>query len=156
MYQPGDLVDEMREALRRAESFGDICGIITAQFAYGTTLLRADDASRDEAIEVLEHARASIVKHKVMTTNLMPAIGADLAIDAARKGRRSEAIDDLRALSPSTWIVEFESKLGCTGEALDHAAHRSRNHRRLRRGAPNRRRVGGPGGPAFPRRTCGG
>src|SRR5205823_1955987 len=40
MYEPVDLVDEMREALRRAEAFGDICGIITAQFAYGTAILR--------------------------------------------------------------------------------------------------------------------
>ncbi|MFG1933070.1 hypothetical protein ACGFK1_20865 [Mycobacterium sp. NPDC048908] len=68
MYEPAELVDEMRETLRRAESFGDICGIITAQFAYGTALLRADASSRAEAIEVLERARASIVKHNVMAT----------------------------------------------------------------------------------------
>ena len=64
MYQADDLVDEMREALRRAESFGDICGIIAAQWAYGTVLLRAENASRDEAIDVLERARASIQKHR--------------------------------------------------------------------------------------------
>jgi adenylate cyclase len=118
MYEPGDLVDEMREAVRRAESFGDICGIITAQFAYGTALLRADDASRDEAIEVLERARASIVKHKVMATNLMPAIGADLASDAACKGRRDEAIDDLRALFALHMDSGVRTEIGCTGEAL--------------------------------------
>jgi len=54
-----DLVDEMRETVRRAESFGDICGIITAQFATVRRIAR-DDASRDEAVEVLERARANI------------------------------------------------------------------------------------------------
>jgi adenylate cyclase len=118
MYEPADLVDEMREALRRAEAFGDICGIITAQFAYGTALLRADDASRDEAIEILEHARASIVKHKVMGTNLTPAISADLAIDAARKGRQAEAIDELRALFAVHMDSGVRLEVGCSGEAL--------------------------------------
>ena len=117
MYQPDDLVDEMREALRRAESFGDICGIIAAQFAYGTVLLRADNASRDEAIDVLERARASIEKHKVQT-NTMTAIGADLAIDAARKGRRDEAIDDLRALFALHMDSGIRVEVGCAGEAL--------------------------------------
>ena len=51
--------------LRRAESFGDIFGIIVAQWAYGTALLRARSASRDEAIDVLERARAGIQKHKM-------------------------------------------------------------------------------------------
>ena len=85
MYQADDLVDEMRDALRRAESFGDISGIIAAQWAYGTALLRAEKASRDEAIDVLERARAGIQKHKLMTFALA-TIGADLAIDAAGKG----------------------------------------------------------------------
>jgi adenylate cyclase len=117
MYQPDDLVDEMREALRRAESFGDICGIIAAQFAYGTVLLRADNASRGEAIDVLERARASIEKHKVLT-NEMTAIGADLAIDAACKGRRDEAIDDLRALFALHMDSGTRVEVGYTGEAL--------------------------------------
>jgi adenylate cyclase len=118
MYEPGDLVDEMREALRRAESFGDICGIITAQFAYGTALLRADDVSGDEAIGVLERARANMVKHRVMTTNLITAIGADLAIDAAGKGRRDEAIDDLRSVFAIHMDRGVRIEVGCTGEAL--------------------------------------
>jgi adenylate cyclase len=117
MCQPDDLVDEMREALRRAESFGDICGIIAAQFAYGTVLLRAESASRDEAIAVLERARASIDKHKVLI-NEMTAIGADLAIDAAGKGRRDEAIDDLRALFALHLDSGSRVEVGCTGEAL--------------------------------------
>jgi adenylate cyclase len=117
MYQPDDLVDEMREALRRAESFGDICGIIDAQFAYGTVLLRARKESRDEAIDMLQRARASIEKHSVQT-NVMPAIGADLAIDAAQKGRRDEAIDDLRALFAHHMDSGIRVEVGCAGEAL--------------------------------------
>jgi adenylate cyclase len=107
----------MRNALRRAESFGDIFGIITAQFAYGTVLLRADSASRNEAIDMLERARARIEKHKVLTS-LMTPIGADLAIDAARKGRRDEAIDDLRALFSLHMDRGVRVEIGCAGEAL--------------------------------------
>lgn len=118
MYEPGELVEEMRQTLRRAESFGDICGIITAQFAYGTALLRADEASREEAIDVLEGARANITRHNVMATNLMPAIVADLGIDAARNGRRDEAIDDLRALWALHLFSGVRVEIGCAGEAL--------------------------------------
>ena len=66
MCQTDDLVDDMREALRRAESFGDISGIVAAQWAYGTVLLRAEKASHDEAIDVLERAQTNIQKHKVI------------------------------------------------------------------------------------------
>ena len=64
------------------------------------------------------NARANIAKHKVMATNLMPAIGADLAIDAARKGRRNEAIDDLRGLFALHMASGVRVEIGCTGEAL--------------------------------------
>jgi adenylate cyclase len=117
MHQPDDLVDEMREAVRRAESFGDICGIIAAQWAYGTVLLRADNASRDEAIDMLTRAQKSIQKHRVLT-HALATIGADLAIDAAREGRRDEAIDDLRALVSLHMGRGFRVFVGCAGEAL--------------------------------------
>jgi adenylate cyclase len=95
-YEADELVDEMREVLRRAESFGDIFGIIAAQWAYGTALLRTKNAPHDEAIAVLEDARAAILKHRVWIVALT-TIGPDLAIDAARKGQRDEAIQELRA-----------------------------------------------------------
>jgi adenylate cyclase len=117
LYEPDELLGEMRDALRRAESFGDICGIIDAQFGYGTVLLRANNESRDEAIEVLERARESIEKHWVQT-NTITIIGAELAIDAARKGRRDEAIDDLRALFALHMDRGIRVELGCAGEAL--------------------------------------
>jgi adenylate cyclase len=117
MHQPDDLVDEMREALGRAESFGDISGVVAAQFAYGTALLRAGDGSPDEAIEVLRRAQASSRKHNVVS-HMMTAIGADLAIDAARNGRRDEALDELRALFSIHMRSGLLGLVGCTGEAL--------------------------------------
>jgi adenylate cyclase len=117
LYEADELVGDMRDTLRRAESFGDICGIIDAQFGYGTVLLRARHASRDEAIDVLRRARASIEKHEVQT-NTMTAIVADLAIDAARNGRRDEAIDDLRAVFAFHMDNGIRVEVGSVGEAL--------------------------------------
>jgi adenylate cyclase len=117
LFEPDEVIDEMREAVRRAESFGDICGIIDAQFACGTVLLRARNTSREEAIDMLRRARASIEKHEVQT-NTMTAIVADLAIDAARNGRRDEAIDDLRALFALHVDSGIRFEVGCTAEAL--------------------------------------
>jgi adenylate cyclase len=117
MYRPDNLVDEMRDVLRRAESFGDIFGIIAAQWAYGTALLRAEKTARDEAIYVLECARASIQKHKVFTVALA-SIGADLAIDAAHKGQRDKAIDELRALFSLHMGKGSRFIVGCPAEAL--------------------------------------
>jgi adenylate cyclase len=117
MFQPDELVDEMRDALRHADSFGDICGIITAQCAYGTVLLRAKNASHDEAIDVLDRAQANIQKHEVFTIALA-TIGADLAVDAARSGRRDEAIDNLRTSFLLHTNRGFRVFAGCTGETL--------------------------------------
>jgi adenylate cyclase len=114
---PDDLADEMREALRRAESFGDISGIIPAQFAYGTALLRAGTAFYNEAIEVLETARASIQKHRVLTY-LLPIIDADLTVHAVRGGRRDHAIDELRTLFALHIIHGHRVVVGSAGEAL--------------------------------------
>jgi adenylate cyclase len=117
MFQPDELVDEMLDALRHADSFGDICGIITAQCAYGTVLLRAKNASHDEAIDVLDRAQANIQKHEVFTIALA-TIGADLAVDAARSGRRDEAIDNLRTSFLLHTNRGFRVFAGCTGETL--------------------------------------
>jgi adenylate cyclase len=107
----------MGDALRRAESFGDIYGIICAQWACGTVLLRAENASHDEAIDVLERARTGIQKHKVMVLALA-TIGADLALDAARNGQRDQAIDELRALFTLHTGSGSRVFAGCPGEAL--------------------------------------
>jgi adenylate cyclase len=117
MYQSDDMVDDMRGAMRRAESFGDIFGIVAAQCAYGTVLLRVEAALRDEAIEVLERARAGIRTHRVATFALA-TIGADLAIDAARRGERDEAIDELRVLVSMYMGGGSRVFVGCVGEVL--------------------------------------
>lgn len=95
VYKPAEIVDDMRENLTRAKSFGDMFCIIAAQWSTGVVLLRNDESARAEAIELLERARANIQEHNLFTTAL-PAIAADLAEDAARSGRRDQATDELR------------------------------------------------------------
>jgi len=113
-----ETVDHVREALRRAESFGNVAGIISAQLACGTVLLQAEaDAVLNEGIAMLKTAYANMRKHKAMTI-AMPAVVADLAIDAAMHGRIDEAIDDLRAVFASHAIGGSPVFIGCTGEAL--------------------------------------
>jgi adenylate cyclase len=115
--QPDEMVDDARAALRRAVSFGDISGIIVAQAACGMVLLRAKDAAHQEAIDLLRSAHASIRRHKGLTFAL-PAITADLAIDAARHGLIDDAIDELRA----TFVLHMNGGsrviVGSAGEAL--------------------------------------
>ncbi|OBK21669.1 adenylyl cyclase [Mycobacterium asiaticum] len=117
MYRADDLVGEMRTALRRAESFGDMFGIVAAQWAYGSALLRASGESHDEAVAVLEHARASILKHRVWRLALT-TIGPDLAMELARKGHPDQAISELRDLVEVQ--VRGGSRVfeGCASEAL--------------------------------------
>jgi adenylate cyclase len=117
MSQADDLVDDAREALRRAESFGDISGIIPAQFSYGIALLRAEDGSPDEAIDVLERVRTSVQKHK-MFSFAAATIDAVLEIDAAHKGQPDEAIDVLRASFSLHMASGSRLFVGCPGEAL--------------------------------------
>jgi adenylate cyclase len=117
MFHPNELIDEMRDALRRAESFGDICGIIAAECAYGTVLLRADNGSCEEAVAVLELARANIQKHSVFTI-VQATTGADLAVHAARNGRLDDAIDELRALASLHINQGFRLFAGRPVEAL--------------------------------------
>ncbi len=105
------------KALRRAESFGDLSGIVAAQWAYGTVLLRAEHVIATEAIEVLERAQTTIQRHRVMAIALA-TIGADLAIDAARRGRRDEASMTFVPRFRCTWVTAFEFFAGCPGEAL--------------------------------------
>jgi adenylate cyclase len=117
MRQTDDLVDDVREALRRAESFGDISGIVLAQYAYGTALLRAQHASHDDAIDVLQRLQTNIQKHKVIAF-ARATVDADLAVDAARKGQRDEAINRLRACFSLHMDRGFRSLATCPGEAL--------------------------------------
>jgi adenylate cyclase len=117
LEQPDEMVDDVREALRRAESFGDIAGIITAQWACGTVLLRVDNVAHEDAIDLLRSAHANMRKHNQLTFAL-PAIAADLANDAARHGRIDDAVDELRATFASHLAGGSRVLVGCAGEAL--------------------------------------
>jgi len=117
LTSPDDLVDEMGDVLARAESFGDISGIIPTQFAYGIALLRSDKASYDAAVEVLETARAGIQKHRILTY-LLSIIDADLAAESIRNGRQDNAIDQLRALYTLHISRGYRVVAGNAGEAL--------------------------------------
>jgi adenylate cyclase len=117
MSQADDLVDDAREALRRAESFGDVSGIIPAQYSYGMALLREENGSPDEAIDLLERVRTSVQKHK-MFNFAAPTIDAVLEIAAAHKGQRDEAIDVLRASFSLHMASCSRLFVGCPGEAL--------------------------------------
>ncbi|HZC92907.1 MAG TPA: adenylyl cyclase, partial [Mycobacterium sp.] len=86
--QADETLDHVREALRRAESFGAIHGIIVAQLACGKVLLRVEDAALNEAI------------------------------DAARHGRIDEAIDELHATFALHMAGGSRVFVGCAGEAL--------------------------------------
>jgi adenylate cyclase len=112
-----DLVDDVGEVLRRAESLGDILGLVAAQFSYGTVLLRADTAFHDDAIAELQRARTSILKRR-LSEMMLPSISADLAIHATTDEERDDAIDDLRQLV-SQGIASCSMLLvGCPSEAL--------------------------------------
>jgi len=115
--QADETLDHVREALRRAESVGHISEIILAQMACGKVLLRVEDAALNEAIDVLHKAHANIRKHKSLTIAL-PAVGADLAIDAARHGRIDEAIDELHATFALHMTGGSRVLVGCAGEVL--------------------------------------
>lgn len=112
-----DLIDETREALRCAESLGDVSGIIATLWAHGSALLRAENASRDEAIDLLDRARVLIEEHKLHHIG-MTSIAADLALDAARKGRIDEAIDRLRPMFSKHFDGGSRVFVGCTAEGL--------------------------------------
>lgn len=90
----GEMLADKRAALRRAEAFGDMCGIVMAQWSYGTVLLR-DGGSATEASAVLDLARRNSRQYGIGTCSQC-TITPDLAVRAARGGHRDEAIAELR------------------------------------------------------------
>ncbi|WP_371871091.1 ATP-binding protein [Mycolicibacterium agri] len=117
IFKPAEIVDDMRENLQCAESFGDLFCIIAAQWSAGVVLLRTVESARTEAVGLLKSARASISKHNLFTVAL-PAIAADLAIDDARKGSRDEAIIELRDCFELHTTRGLRFVAGRAGEAL--------------------------------------
>ncbi|HET7741754.1 MAG TPA: adenylyl cyclase, partial [Mycobacterium sp.] len=105
------------EVLRRAESLGDILGLVAAQFSYGTVLLRADTAFHDDAIAELQRARTSILKRR-LSEMMLPSISADLARHTTTAEETDDAIAELRRLV-SQGIASCSMLLvGCPSEAL--------------------------------------
>jgi adenylate cyclase len=117
IYKPSEIVDSMRENLTRAASFGDLFCTIAARWSAGVVLLRTDESAHTEAIELLERARGDIRKHNLFTAAL-PAIAADLAIEAARSGKRDEAIDELRVCFAEHTEQGLRFIAGRAGEVL--------------------------------------
>lgn len=117
LFKPTEIVDDMRENLARAESFGDLFCVVAAQWSTGVVLLRTEASARAEAIGLLESARANIYKYRLFTAAL-PAVAADLAMDAASKGHRDEAVIELRECFTlhTTWGIRLIA--GRAGEAL--------------------------------------
>jgi adenylate cyclase len=117
MCRAEDMFEDVSEALTRAESFGDLSAIIAAQWAYGAVLLRMENPMREKGIRLLELARDSMCRHRMLNLGLA-TIAADLALDAARKGRCDEAIEELRA-SFTVHMGSGTRVFGvCVGEAL--------------------------------------
>ena len=90
-------LDDAREALRRAEAYGDNFATACALWACGTVLLRLDRSSEKTAVEYLKSARDIITKHRTVVVALAP-IEADLALVAARAGDVDGAIDTMRTV----------------------------------------------------------
>src|SRR6478752_4336167 len=66
---------------------------------------------------MLQRAQTNIQKHKVIAF-ARATVDADLAVDAARKGQRDEAINRLRACFSLHMGRGFRSLATCPGEAL--------------------------------------
>ncbi|MCX2933443.1 AAA family ATPase [Mycobacterium sp. CVI_P3] len=90
----GSLLEDVRTAWQRAESFGDICGIILARWTYGTILVRSPDR-HDEGIATLRSARATSDEHRLGACTSATTT-ADLALEKGRNGQLGEAIADVR------------------------------------------------------------
>lgn len=86
------LVNETRDALLLAESFGDAYGLSLARFAHGTALLRSGDPRRDAGIDLLHQSRSGGLD---IYGSL---VDAELAAEMARQGRRDAPLQTLRAV----------------------------------------------------------
>jgi adenylate cyclase len=90
-------LEDAREALHRAEAYGDNFATACALWACGTVLLRLDRRSERTAVEYLKSAREIINKHRTVVVALAP-IEADLALIAAREGDVDGAIETMRTV----------------------------------------------------------
>ncbi|ORA49013.1 adenylyl cyclase [Mycolicibacterium chubuense] len=117
LYVADELVEEMREGLVRAESFGDRFGVIAAQWTYATMLLQTESPCREEAFDLLRKAEAGITAHHLQSFALA-ITGTQLAREAARNGDRDEAIELMRRLTTLHTHDAPLVHLGCPSETL--------------------------------------
>src|SRR6185312_2071227 len=91
-FEPADeaLVNETRHALLLAESIGDAYALSLARWAYGTALLRSDDANREVGIDLLRQSCAGGLN------TVSTWCDAEISAEMARQGRVDTAIDTLR------------------------------------------------------------
>lgn len=117
LCDPTEFADELRDAVRAANSLSESSGIVCTEWAYGTAALRARRGSDTEAIDGLRRALSYIDRHSSMTF-IKPTIIADLAIDAVEKGDRATALADLRVGFARYADRGSRVFLGSLGEAL--------------------------------------
>jgi adenylate cyclase len=112
-----ELVSQTREALLQTRAFGDNFGVVSALWAHGTVLLRADPAAHAEAIELLKEARAGIEKHGIQTF-MWCSVVADLAVESARNGALDHAIDAARRAYSGQFGAGNPPMIGGTAETF--------------------------------------
>jgi adenylate cyclase len=85
------LVNETRDGLHLAESFGDAYALSMARWTHGSALLRSGDPRRETGIELLHQSRSGGLD---IYGSLLDA---ELAVDMVRHGHRHVPIEALRA-----------------------------------------------------------
>lgn len=83
------LINETRDALLLAESFGDVYGLSLARWAHGIALLRSGDPRRDRGVKLLHQSRSGGLD---IYGSLLEA---ELAADMTRHGQRDVPIEAL-------------------------------------------------------------
>jgi adenylate cyclase len=85
------LVNETRDALRLAESFGDPYALSSARLSHGTALLRSGHPDRDAGIRLCKLSRSAGIDINGSATD------AELAAATAEEGQRDRQIEILRS-----------------------------------------------------------
>src|SRR6185312_5301747 len=89
-------VEEIREALRRAEESADDTVLSNARMTLGTVLMhRESTADHDRGLELLAQVREMCLSQRYFLANL-PFINAYIARESARRGDRDGAIPAMR------------------------------------------------------------
>jgi adenylate cyclase len=97
MCDVDDMVDDMGDAVRRAEEFGDVLGMVAAHFGYGVVGLRSVRVPRGQAVAALGKA-LGLIESRELSVMMGTAVITDLAREAARTGDVDYAIERLRGL----------------------------------------------------------